>query len=604
MTLRETGIDIIGDVPWGTHICFLYNSKEEIFEIVGPYIKEGLNNNELCVWIYSDNTSFIEAKDSIKEHVLDVDQYIEKGQLRIFSYKEWYLINGSFNEKGVIRRWDEIYEYAVNYGYDGLRVAGDTSWLRKDEFRIFAKYEKSLNRIVPRKAFIVNCLYDINKSAFDDYIEIVRDHGIVITKGNNGIKVLKNIELLVRTQQLEQSRKNYKNLLRILPDAIFIHDSHAVYYCNEAAANLVGMDSIRGTVGKSMLDFIPDEKQDAYCRFIDQVIHINEGTNLLECSLLKKNGAATDVEVVGTKYLYNGHPTVLAVIRDISHLKTIIELEKNIKENTELLNETLEYDQIKTEFFSNITHEFRTPINVILAAIQLIYTIKQDSLDEKEKNCLNIMKQNCYRLLRLSNNLIDINKIDSDYFELKLVNCNIVEVVEAITLSIAEYIESKGITITFDTDTEEKTIVCDPEQIERVLLNLLSNAVKFTHSEGRILVKLSDYGNKVVITVKDNGIGIPDDKQKTIFERFQQVNKSLSRQSEGSGIGLSLVKSLIEKHGGRIKLNSKLGVGSEFIFEIPCKPVTGKLPNLSSWSCMSKHNFVESARIEFSDIYS
>ncbi|MGI6085793.1 MAG: sensor histidine kinase [Acetivibrionales bacterium] len=318
----------------------------------------------------------------------------------------------------------------------------------------------------------------------------------------------------------------------------------------------------------------------------------------------EKNGAAIDVEVIGTRYLYNGFPAVLAVIRDVSHLKTIVELEKNIQKNTELLNETLEYDQIKTEFFSNISHEFRTPLNVILAAIQLICTINSGGLGEKEKGCLNIMKQNCYRLLRLVNNLIDITKIDSDYFDLKLVNCNIVEVAEAITLSIAEYIESKGITLTFDTNTEEKNIVCDPEQIERVLFNLLSNAVKFTPSGGMIWVKLSDCGDKVVITVKDNGIGIPDNKQKKIFERFQQVNKSLSRQSEGSGIGLSLVKSLIEKHGGKINLNSKLGEGSEFIFEIPCKPVTGKLHDLNSKSFFSQHNYVERARIEFSDIYS
>ena len=170
-------------------------------------------------------------------------------------------------------------------------------------------------------------------------------------------------------------------------------------------------------------------------------------------------------------------------------------------------------------------------------------------------------------------------------------------------LSVAEYIESKGITLSFDTNTEEKIIACDPEQIERVLLNLLSNAVKFTLSGGRIEAKLSDLGNIVIITVKDNGIGIPEDKQKTIFDRFRQVNKSLRRNSEGSGIGLSLVKSLIEKHGGKIYLRSKLGEGSEFTFEIPCEPAYIQTSSIISQSCMSNHSFVERARIEFSDIY-
>ncbi|NMA66769.1 MAG: HAMP domain-containing histidine kinase [Clostridiaceae bacterium] len=231
-------------------------------------------------------------------------------------------------------------------------------------------------------------------------------------------------------------------------------------------------------------------------------------------------------------------------------------------------------------------------------------TLKQDEDKEaKEKSCLNMIQQNCYRLLRLVNNLIDITKIDAEFFELNLKNCNIVDLVEKITLSVSKYVESKGIILEFDTNTEEKYLACDLDQMERIVLNLLSNAVKFTPAGGRICVKVVDLGNRIVISVKDNGIGIPKEKQKHIFNRFQQVNKSLTRQFEGSGIGLSLVKSLVEKHGGKVSLKSKVGKGSEFILEFPCKVLDERECNWGSLDRLN-HKQIERAKVEFSDIYS
>jgi len=179
------------------------------------------------------------------------------------------------------------------------------------------------------------------------------------------------------------------------------------------------------------------------------------------------------------------------------------------------------------------------------------------------------MKQNCFRLLRLINNLIDITKIDSGYFKINLENSDIVKVVEDITLSVANYIENKGVELIFDTNIEEKIMAFDPEKLERILLNLLSNALKFTSKEDRIDVIVLDKGNEVVIEVKDTGIGIPKEQQERIFDRFIQVDKSLTRDHEGSGIGLSLVKSLVEMHEGNITLKSKYGEGSSFIINIP-----------------------------------
>lgn len=267
-----------------------------------------------------------------------------------------------------------------------------------------------------------------------------------------------------------------------------------------------------------------------------------------------------------------------------------------------------QYDMLKTQFFSNISHELKTPLNIILASLQMI-----EGKHPVTCNCKNyiylskyipMMKQNCYRLLRLINNLIDITRIDSGFFKFSFSNHNIVSVVEDITDSVAQYAESKGIELIFDTDTEEKIIGCDPDKIERIILNILSNSIKFTPSGGSIFVNISNKDDKVFITVKDTGIGIPEDKISIIFERFRQVDSSLQREYEGSGIGLSLVKAMVEAHNGSISVRSEYGHGTEVTIELPSLMVPEENIELKHISDNSRLDKVQKINIEFSDIYS
>jgi signal transduction histidine kinase len=154
----------------------------------------------------------------------------------------------------------------------------------------------------------------------------------------------------------------------------------------------------------------------------------------------------------------------------------------------------------------------------------------------------------------------------------------------------------------FDTDVEEKVLAYDADKIERIILNLISNAIKYTKQGGSIFVKINDQGDSIVISVRDTGIGIPEDKQKLVFERFVQVDKSLSRNREGSGIGLSLVKSLTQMHGGEVWLKSTYGVGSEFFVKLPVRLVDDDGTADNSANLISNEK-IEKIKIEFSDIY-
>lgn len=274
------------------------------------------------------------------------------------------------------------------------------------------------------------------------------------------------------------------------------------------------------------------------------------------------------------------------------------ELRRVNYEYKKLLEDSKETDRAKNEFLANISHELRTPLNIIMGVLHLLTLFqKQECINYNDlERHIKMMRQNCYRLLRLINNLVDISKMDAGFFRIKKKRCDIIKTVEDITLSVARYAESKGLSLVFDTDAEEKEIYCDQDQIERIILNLLSNSMKFTHSGGSITVNMESTEDYVKTIVKDTGIGIPQGQLSTIFDRFIQVNNG----EGGSGIGLSLVKSLVEMHDGEIEVKSEVDQGTEFI-------VTLHVDNNSLLHEepveMERTNNYDNIRIEFSDIY-
>ena len=247
-------------------------------------------------------------------------------------------------------------------------------------------------------------------------------------------------------------------------------------------------------------------------------------------------------------------------------------LRKETEKNEQLFKKVLSLEQNKNNYFVNLSHELRTPLNVLSSINQLIkeFTKKDNFITpEKLSYYMGIMDRNCSRLLSLINNLIDHTKIENNSYIINKKDEDIVYLVEETVLDMKDYIEEKGLELIFDTDVEEKVIRCDKVDIERCIINLVGNAVKFTPEGGLIEVLLQDLDDKVKIIVKDNGIGISEENQKIIFDRFNQVVDESSEQKGGSGLGLTITKQLITLHNGEIYVESEVGVGSEFIIILP-----------------------------------
>lgn len=394
-------------------------------------------------------------------------------------------------------------------------------------------------------------------------------------------------------QALKTSESKLNSINENIKDLIFNLDCNGkIDYVNNTVLNVLGYakEELLGASYKEVL-WLEDDiysniflKKDNKDTFIQQKFKCKDGSEVVMESVITN--------------IFNDKGEVIS--------KVIVSRDIAIRDELEVLkkkyNDIKEYDNIRTEFFANLSHEVRTPVNILDNCLQLLNKSKKNGVDsfvacydKYEKT----IKQNCHRILRLINNLLDISKIDSGFMDMNFKNSNIVNVVEDITLSIIPYVESKKINILFDTEIEELYVKCDSENIERVMLNLLSNSIKFTEKGGNILVDLSLEDKWVKIRVKDDGSGIPKEFRAFIFDRFIQINKGFNRTKEGSGIGLALVKSIIEMHEGQVYVADNEDKGAEIIVKIP----NAKLEE-NEGGGMSQHQQIsEKISIEFSDIY-
>ncbi|SQC06733.1 sensory box histidine kinase/response regulator [Clostridium perfringens] len=266
-----------------------------------------------------------------------------------------------------------------------------------------------------------------------------------------------------------------------------------------------------------------------------------------------------------------------------------------------------EMEKLRMEFFANISHEFKTPVNLIYSALQLLELKLKNNRDRDGDiyiNYIKMAKQNVFRLLKLINNLIDSTKLEAGFFNVNIKNHDIVSCVEDITMSICNFAEKNKISITFDTEEEEKIIAFDFNHLERILLNVLSNAIKFNRENGNIDVYISFDDKYANISIKDTGIGIQKDKIDLLFHRFKKINNRLTKVNEGSGIGLYIAKELVKINGGDMIVNSELGEGTEFIIKLPIKKNESKVLDEIALTSCEIENREELYKVELSDIYS
>ncbi|MDU3336846.1 ligand-binding sensor domain-containing protein [Paraclostridium bifermentans] len=265
-------------------------------------------------------------------------------------------------------------------------------------------------------------------------------------------------------------------------------------------------------------------------------------------------------------YIFN----YVKILHNLVNQKTK-SLNKQLKENKKLSEEIIQNEKFKNNYFVNLSHELRTPINVISSTVQLINNVNKNLTYEKSEKYMNIISKSCDNLLKIINDIIDSSKIETGQYKIYKKNKDIVYIVEEAALNMSKFIEGKGLSLVIDPEIEEKVISCDATEIERCIINLLANAVKFTPEGGEITVYIREVEKYIEITVEDNGIGISKEDQNFIFKRFSQVEGNGATKASSSGIGLTLVKYIADLHSGYVRLESEISKGSKFTIGLPDK---------------------------------
>ena len=321
--LRKSGIEVVGDVPWGTHFCQFYETKEDLIDVLVPYFKAGLENNEFCMWITSKPLTEEEAKKAMRKAVLNFDLYLKRGQMEIVPYSDWYLKDGAFNLQRVLGAWVDKLDQALAERYDGIRVTGNTAWLERQDWKSFTCYEEGVNSVIGKHRMIAICTYSLDKCGASEVIDVVRNHQFALIKRMGEWELIESSELKRTKEDLEKSEMMLKKTFATSPDAITVSDLNGnIVECNEQTLNMHGYSSKEELIGKSALELIAKKDHKNAMENLKKTLEQGSVRNI-EYAFLTKDGREFPAELSASLIKdFSGKPTgFVAITKDVTERK-------------------------------------------------------------------------------------------------------------------------------------------------------------------------------------------------------------------------------------------------------------------------------------------
>lgn len=370
---------------------------------------------------------------------------------------------------------------------------------------------------------------------------------------------------------LEERHRLFSDLMDHVPDVIYFKDKKGrLIMVNEAHARGLGLKPEQ-VVGKTDFDIHPKERAEAMAK--DDMHVLRTGKPIIDKIERATRPDGVDNYVSTTKIpRYDAKGNIIGLIgitRDITGRRQLEQLREEKEHMQKRLEATEEVSNAKSEFISIVSHELRTPLAVIKEAVMLLFAEMAGPINERQKEFLGKANENIRHLKSLIDELLDASRIEKGTLKLHYSLINLNDLLRDSSAFFKKLAQQKGVSLEYILPKEQVNIFLDAERVNRVVSNLVNNAIKFTEQNGIIKLELEILETKVRVSVKDTGVGIAKQDLPKLFKKFSQISKTLDTDRKGLGLGLSITKELVERHGGEIWAESRLGVGTKFYFTIP-----------------------------------
>jgi signal transduction histidine kinase len=475
--LRATGIGVVGDVPWGTHFFLFHETKEDLIDACVPYFRAGLESGELCIWVIHDPLTEEEVRYCLRDAIPRFDDYFERRSIEIVRGREWYMTGDDLDLERVTKGWKQKTERALNGGHAGFRLAADTAWLDKRDWKQFCEYEKEVNDSILDTPMLALCTYPLPGSGAAEILDVTRTHQFAIARRNKGWEV-------VETSELKQAKAEIQRLNNDLERRV-VERTRQLTVANEE-------------LRKQM-----SERRRA-----------EDALRTAHAELAR----VTRVTAMGELAASIAHEVTQPLTGIVTNGNACLHWLATAPPNVEKARTTVERIIRDSNLASEVIHNVRT-------------LVKKEPPHHEPVGLNDLI----YRTLTLASAEITWHRVE-------------------LQTELADDLPS---------------VLGDRVQLQQVVLNLIINAVEAMSSitgRARVLTIRSEWRegpDTVAIAVGDSGVGLDPERAERLFDAF------FTTKPEGMGMGLSICRTIISSHGGRLSNANNAEHGATFEFTLP-----------------------------------